>query len=78
MLAAWELGWWLLLGAVVPSFLMGRQQGASHERNWSGTLCCVILVTLVVFVTLDLDQPRRGLIKVNRESFDRLVESIAK
>ena len=74
----WSIKLLLLLGAVVPSFLMGKQQGSSHERCLSGTLSFVALVTLVTFVTLDLDQPRRGLIRVNRESFDRLTQSIGK
>ena len=36
------------------------------------------LVTLVIFVTLDLNQPRKGLIKVSQESMERVVQSMAK
>jgi hypothetical protein len=74
----WSIQLLLLLGAIIPSFLMGRQKGATQEKYLSGTLSFIVLVSLVIFVTLDLNQPRRGLIRVNRESFDRLTQSIGK
>ncbi len=74
----WSIQLLLLFGAVVPSFLMGRQLGATQEKCLSGTLSFVALVTLVIFVTLDLDRPRRGLITVNRQPFDRLIQSMGK
>ena len=67
----------LLLGSVVPAFLMGLQQGASHLVHLSGTLCFVVLVPLVIFVTLDLNQPTRGFITVSQESLERLIQSMA-
>jgi hypothetical protein len=74
----WSVQLLLLLGAVIPSFLMGKKQGASRSACLAGTLSFVVLVALVVFVIHDLDQPSRGLITVNRESFERLIPSIAK
>jgi len=71
----WSIKLLLLLGAVVPSLLMGKHQGATREVCLPGTLSFIILVTFAVFVTLDLDQPVRGLITVNREPFDRLIQS---
>jgi hypothetical protein len=68
----------LLLGSVVPAFLMGLKQGASHRANLSGTFSFVVLVSLVILVTLDLNQPARGLIRVNYESLERLVQSMGK
>jgi hypothetical protein len=68
----------LLLGSVVPAFLMGLKQGASHRANLSGTFSFVALVSLVILVTLDLNQPARGLIRVNYESLERLIQSMAK
>jgi drug/metabolite transporter (DMT)-like permease len=67
----------LLLGSVVPTFLMGLHQGASHTAHLSGTCSFVVLVTLVIFVTLDLNQPTSGLIRVSQESLERLVQSMA-
>ena len=67
----------LLLACIVPSFLVGVQQGAARRTRLSGTLSFIILVTLLIFIILDLNQARRGLINVNREPFERLVHSIA-
>ncbi len=72
----WSIQLLLLLAAIVPSFLVGEQQGASQRTRLSGTLCFIILVTLVIFVILDLNQGRRGLIMANREPFERLVQSL--
>jgi uncharacterized membrane protein len=66
----------LLLGSVVPAFLMGLHQGVSHKAHLSGTFSFVVLVTLVTFVTLDLNQPARGLIRVNNESLERQIQSM--
>ncbi len=74
----WSVQLLLLLGAIVPSFLMGRQQGATQTTCLAGTVSFVVLVTLVIFVTLDLNTPRRGLIAVNLKSFERLTESLGK
>jgi membrane protease YdiL (CAAX protease family) len=68
----------LLLGSVIPAFLMGLKQGASQRANLSGTFSFVILVSLVILVILDLNQPARGLIKVNYESLERQTKSMAK
>ena len=56
----WTIQLLLLLAAVVPSFLTGKQQGASQKTRLSGTLSFIILVTLVIFIILDLNQGRRG------------------
>lgn len=65
-------------GSHCPDFADRQTTRSIAQACLPGTLSFVVLVTLVIFVTLDLDQPRRGLIRVNRESFDRLIESMAK
>jgi hypothetical protein len=72
----WTVQLLLLLAVIVPSFLTGEQQGASQKARLSGTMSFIILVTLVIFIIQDLDQGRRGLIRVNREPFERLLHSI--
>jgi len=72
----WSILLLLLLAACVPSFLIGRMQGATGEVHFSGTLNFIVLVTLVIYVTLDLNQGRRGLILVNTASFERLAQSM--
>ena len=41
-----------------------------------GTLCFILLVTCAVYVTLDLNQPERGLIRINQEPMERLLLSM--
>lgn len=74
----WSIVALLLLSSVVPSFLIGEKQGASKKVHLSGTISFIILVTLVIFVTLDLNQPHRGLIKVNLESLQKVNQSMAR
>jgi len=63
----------LFLSAIISMALMGAQQGASGEHHFGATLGFVILVSLVVYVTLDLNQPQRGLITVSQEPMQRLL-----
>jgi hypothetical protein len=35
-------------------------------------------VTLAIFVTLDLNQPHRGLIKVSQDSLETVIQSMAR
>lgn len=74
----WSIVLLLLLGAVVPSFLMGLQQGKSPRPHLSGTVCFFLMVTLVVYVILDLNQPGKGTITVSQEPFERLLQSMEK
>ncbi len=68
----------LFVGAVIPALLMGMHQGASPYFHMSGTVCFVFLVTLVIYVTLDMNLPSSGLIRVRHESLERLVISMSK
>lgn len=67
----------LFIGAIVPAFLMGLQQGKSPRPHLSGTASFIFMVTLVVYVILDLNQPGSGMIRVNQEPFERLLQSMA-
>jgi hypothetical protein len=68
----------LFLAAVVAVLLVGRQQGAAREREWVATIGFVILVSMAVWVTLDLNQPQRGLITVSQEPLQRLLSGMGK
>src|SRR5262249_25664269 len=74
----WPVELLLLMASVVPSFLVGAQQGAARKTRLSGTLSFIVLVTLLIFIILDLNQARRGFINVNREPLERQIHSIAK
>jgi hypothetical protein len=66
----------LFLAAVLSMVLVGRQQGASGEGDLTGTVGIIALVSLVVWVTLDLNQPYRGLITVSQEPMQRLLSGM--
>jgi hypothetical protein len=68
----------LLLGAVVPALLMGLHQGASKQLHRPGTFSFMVLVTLVIYVILDLNQPKRGLITVSYGSLEQQLKSMEK
>jgi hypothetical protein len=68
----------LWTASVVCTLLIGRQEGALGKPQIAGTLSFILLVSLVVFVTLDLNQPYRGLISVSQESLQRRLASMGK
>ena len=67
----------LFTSAVVATMLVGREQGAAGKTAITGTLSFIILVSFAVYVTLDLNQPMRGLITLSQEPFQRLLASMA-
>jgi hypothetical protein len=68
----------LFLSAVISMVLVGSHQGASGERDFAGTIGIIVLVSLVVWVTLDLNQPYRGSIRVSQEPMERILSGIGK
>ncbi len=68
----------LFLGAVVSMALLGKHQGVSAEWHLGTTIGFTVLVCMVVWVTLDLNQPQRGLIIVSQEPFERLLMGMSK
>lgn len=63
--------------AVFALLLTGRQQGQSGEWRPDATLVFTVLVGLVIWVILDLNEPQRGLIVVSQEPLQRLAETLA-
>ena len=70
--------WLLLVSAVFSSMLVGRDQGASDKADLAGTVCFIVLVGFAIYVTLDLNQPERGLITVSQEPIERLISSMVR
>jgi hypothetical protein len=68
----------LFLSSVLPAFLLGMQQGVSQKRHFSGMASFIVLVSVVIYVTLDLNQPGSGLITVSQEPMERLLQSMSK
>ncbi len=73
----WSIVLLLLLSAVCPAFLLGQRQGEATNVHLIGTFCFMLMVALVIFVVLDLNQPARGLITVNLNSLEQVVHSTA-
>jgi hypothetical protein len=71
----WSIQLLLLLAAIVPSFLTGRMQGASQKTRQSGAFSFILLISLATYITLDLNQGRRGLIRVSTRPFERLTHN---
>ena len=53
---------------LVSGLLAGYAMAASRERNWLHALAFAAMLTSVVYVVVDLDYPRAGLIRL--DSFD--------
>lgn len=51
--------------ALVASLLAGHGMGASERRPWLHIGAFAIIVTVTVYVTLDIESPRRGLIRLH-------------
>jgi hypothetical protein len=57
----------LLAFSVVISFFIGYNSGLEKKINVKFITGFCFLICIVIFITLDLDRPRRGLIKLNTE-----------
>ena len=68
----------LLLGSIIPALLMGRQGASSTVQHASGPIAFAVLVTAVIYVIFDLNQPSGGVITVGEESWRQLLQSMAK
>ena len=64
--------------AIISTMLIRREQGATGEREIAGTICFILLVTLVMHVILDLNQPESGLIRISQQPIERLLSSMSK
>ncbi|TPE43104.1 hypothetical protein FJM65_15030 [Pontibacter mangrovi] len=52
--------------------LMGYASGLGRKRTTLPTMTMSFLICLVVFIIIDLDRPKRGIIKVKQESMQQL------
>jgi hypothetical protein len=56
---------------------MGQHEGAVGTVRLSGPVCFGLLVTCVIYVTFDLNQPSGGLITVDQASLVHLIQSMS-
>jgi hypothetical protein len=66
----------LFFVAILAMGIVGFGCGIGDWRNLSVTVTMSLIITLVILVTMDLDRPRRGLIRVSDQSMVNLQNSI--
>ena len=66
----------LFVSALISTILIGRAEGFSATCDPAGMLLFTVLVSFAIYVTLDLNGPERGFIRVSQEPIERLVSSM--
>jgi len=67
---------WVMLGGLtlVSSFLVGYDLGDGARRNWLHVLTFALLFSLTLYIIIDMEYPRVGLIRVT--SMDRVLQDV--
>ena len=66
----------LLVGcALISAVLVGHAMAPSAARSWTHSLAFALMIALAVYVVLDLEHPRRGLIRI--DAFDQVLVDLA-
>jgi len=66
----------LFIVFVASGGMMGYSSGLSGRRIVAPAVLVSLLITLIVFIIVDLDRPRRGLIQINQEAMLDLQDSL--
>jgi hypothetical protein len=67
----------LLLGvAIATAAIIGYNSGLSNRRHLSAALTLIVLITVIIWVLIDLDRPRRGLILISQQSMLDLQQTL--
>ena len=67
----------LLFGvAIATAAIVGYNSGLSNRRHLFAALTLIVLITVIIWVLIDLDRPRRGLILVNQQSMLDLQQAL--
>lgn len=72
----WPVLLLLSLSTLVSLAFVGRGQAVSGKAHPLATVGLIIMLALVVYVTLDLNQPQHGLIRVGQEPMERLLKTM--
>jgi CDP-diglyceride synthetase len=62
--------------AIATAAIVGYNSGLSNQRHLFAALTLIVLITLIIWVLIDLDRPRRGLILVSQQSMIDLREAM--
>ena len=66
----------LLFSAVATTLMMGSEHHRLNKPDLTGTVCFILLVCLVTYVSADLNWPVNGLARVSQAPMERLLGSI--
>lgn len=66
----------LIVSTFIAGLFIGHSFGIGRRRSWLATFGFAFVISLVVFVILDLDQPRRGSIRISQEVMVQLRSSM--
>lgn len=66
----------LLITLLLTCFVVGISSGVQHRRPAVTSFILMLLFVLLVYAIIDLDRPRRGLIRVPHHSLNELQASI--
>jgi hypothetical protein len=72
----WSILCLLGVAAIVCMLIVGMERGVVGERSLVPIAVFVLLVSLVVWVTLDLNQPGSSVITVSQEPLERLLATM--
>lgn len=68
---------WLLLGvSIAAAGIVGYNNGLGNRRHVFAALTLIVLLVVIIWVIMDLDRPRRGLILVSQQSMISLQDFI--
>lgn len=62
----------LFIVFIMSGALIGYSSGLGRRRTTIPTMMMTFLISLVVFIIIDLDRPKRGIITVNQSSMQQL------
>jgi len=66
----------IFIASILTFSLLGYSLGMTQRRQFAPTLLALLLIVVIIGVIIDLDRPRRGLIRVSQESMIMLQQSI--
>jgi hypothetical protein len=64
----------LVILVLASSFLAGHAMAVGRERDWLHMLCFAVVMSMAVYVILDFEYPRFGLIRIDK--FDRVLVDV--
>ncbi len=66
----------LLVVAIAAVAIVGYNSGLSNRRQLFAGVTLIVLITLIVWVLIDLDRPARGFIRVSQQSMIDLQQTL--